>query len=97
MAENIPQLPFANERQPTPQPNQKFTAEDIRSRMNAINGYLNTNRPAVLSGIAQGQADQAELISKYKTYMNPGTSDVPKVQNLISGDAMTGQKIHIRL
>ena len=90
MAENIPQLPFANERQPTPQPNQKFTAEDIRSRMNAINGYLNTNRPAVLSGIAQGQADQAELISKYKTYMNPGTSDVPKVQNLISGDAMTG-------
>jgi hypothetical protein len=90
MAENIPQLPFANERQPTPQPNQKFTAEDIRSRMNAINGYLNTNRPAVLTGIAQGHADQAELISKYKTYMNPGTSDVPKVQNLISGDGMTG-------
>ena len=94
MAENIPQLPFANERQPTPQPNQKFTAEDIRSRMNAINGYLNTNRPAVLTGIAQGHADQAELISKYKTYMNPGTSDVPKVQNLISGDAMTGPKLN---
>lgn len=91
MAENIPQLPFANEREPAPsQPSQKFTAEDIRGRMNAINSYLNTNRPAVLSGITQGQADQAALISQYKDYMGTGTPQVPKVENLISGTAMTG-------
>jgi hypothetical protein len=91
MAENIPQLPFANEREPAPsQPSQKFTAENIRGRMNAINSYLNTNRPAVLSGITQGQADQAALIGQYKDYMGTGTSQVPKVQNLISGNAMTG-------
>jgi hypothetical protein len=91
MAENIPQLPFANERPaPAPQPNQKFSAEDIRSRLAAINNYVDTNGPQILAGIKQSRADQANYVSQFKDYMSKGTPDIYKVQNLVSGNVMTG-------
>jgi len=91
MAENIPQLPFANERPaPAPQPNQKFSAEDIRSRLSAINNYVDTNGPQILAGIKQSRADQANYVSQFKDYMSKGTPDIYKVQNLVSGNVMTG-------
>ena len=91
MAENIPQLPFANERPSTPtQPGPQFNAEDIRSRLSAINNYINTNQPQILSGIKQGQADQANYISQFKNYTGTATPQIEKVQNLISGNVMSG-------
>jgi hypothetical protein len=91
MAENIPQLPFANERPPAPtQPGPQFTAEDIRSRLSAINNYINTNQPQILAGIKQGQADQANYISQFKNYTGTATPQINKVQNLVSGNVMSG-------
>jgi len=88
MAETPPQLPFANQA-PGNSP-QQFTADDIRSRLNAINSYINTNQPQILAGIKQAQADQANYISKVKDYMSPGTSPIQKIQNQVSGNVMTG-------
>lgn len=91
MAENIPQLPFANERPPAPtQPGPKFTAEDIRSRMAAINNYVNTNQPQILAGLKQAEADQANYISQFKNYTGTATPQIEKVQNLVSGNVMSG-------
>jgi hypothetical protein len=91
MAENIPQLPFANERPPAPtQPGQQFSAEDIRSRMAAINNYVNTNQPQILAGIKQGQADQANYISQFKNYTGTATPQIERVQNIVSGNVMSG-------
>jgi hypothetical protein len=91
MAEIIPQLPFANERPPAPtQPGQQFTAEDIRGRLSAINNYINTNQPQILSGIKQGQADQANYISQFKNYTGTATPQIERVQNLVSGNVMSG-------
>jgi hypothetical protein len=91
MAEIIPQLPFANERPPAPtQPGQQFTAEDIRGRLSAINNYINTNQPQILSGIKQGQADQANYISQFKNYTGIATPQIEKVQNIVSGNVMSG-------
>jgi len=91
MAENIPQLPFANERPPAPtQPGPQFNAEDIRSRMAAINNYVSTNQPQILAGIKQGQADQANYISQFKNYTGIATPQIDRVQNVISGNVMSG-------
>jgi hypothetical protein len=88
MAENTPQLPFGNQA-PGNTP-QQFTADDIKNRLSAINNYINTNQPQILAGIKQGQAEQANYVSKIKDYMSPGTSPIQKIQNQVSGNVMTG-------
>lgn len=91
MAEIIPQLPFANERPPAPtQPGPQFSAEDIRGRLNAINNYINTNQPQILAGIKQSRADQANYVSQFKDYTGTATPQINKVQNLVSGNVMSG-------
>jgi hypothetical protein len=88
MAENTPQLPFGNQA-PGNTP-QQFTADDIKNRLSAINNYINTNQPQILAGIKQGQAEQANYVSKVKDYMSPGTSPIQKIQNQVSGNVMSG-------
>jgi hypothetical protein len=84
MAEQIPGLPSPTNPKPGP------SAEEIRGRLNSINNYLNTYRPGILSGITDAQQDQAAIIARAKSPSIVGTSSVPKVQNTISGNTITG-------
>jgi hypothetical protein len=84
MAEQLPGLPSPSGAKPGP------SAEDITSRLGSINNYLNTYRPGILSGMDQAQQNQADLIARIKSPAVIGTSSIPRVQNVVSGNKITG-------
>jgi hypothetical protein len=84
MAEQFSEQPSPNYGQSGP------SAEDIKNRLNSINSYLNTYRPEVLSGITEAQQNQADIIGRLKSNNNIGTPSVPRIQNIVSGNKMTG-------
>lgn len=90
MSEQLNGLPSSGSAQQVP------TAEDIKNRLNSINSYLNAYRPEVLSGITKAQQDQSELINRVKSPEFTGTSSIPKIQNLISGNTITGPNPALR-
>ena len=90
MAEQLPGSQPSNYTQP------QLSEESVRSRLNSINSYLNAYRPGVISGITQAQQDQAELIDRVKSPNATGTPTLPRVQGLVSGNAMTGPNPGLR-
>jgi hypothetical protein len=91
-------VPFANEyNKPTPNPKPELSAEVVRERLNNINNYMNTYGPGILKGMSQAQQDQDNYIAQVKSDKNQFVSPIPKIQNLISGDVMTGPNPSLRL
>jgi len=90
MAEQLPGSQPSNYKQP------QLSEESVRSRLNSINSYLNAYRPEIISGITQAQQDQAELIDRVKSPNATGTPTLPRVQGLVSGNAMTGPNPGLR-
>ena len=91
-------VPFANEyNKPAPNPKPELSAEVVRERLNNINNYMNTYGPGILKGMSQAQQDQDNYIAQVKSDRNQFVSPIPKIQNLISGDVMTGPNPSLRL
>ena len=86
MAEQFSENPLQNYNPSGP------SAEDIKNRLNSINSYLNAYRPEVLSGITEAQQNQASIINDVKSSQSIAKPSVARVQNIVSGNKLTGPK-----
>ena len=75
----------------------QFTAEEIKSKLNSINSYMDANRPEILAGIqaanAERDAEQAQKDYKISLLKPSGAvakASIPKVQNELVGNRYTG-------
>jgi hypothetical protein len=96
MAESLPtpKVPFTKEFSPYgDQGKPVISSEDVRSKLHQINNYFDQNIPSVLNGISKYEED---LVDKAISIKKPSSfaqySQLPEIQNEVSGNMISGNK-----
>ncbi len=92
MVDNSPEIPFsAYNTEPQQPARPELSPEVIKQRLDSINNFMNTYEPGILQALNESQQKQAEFISKARLAdRTPPIESLPKIQNLISGNVMSG-------